>query len=213
LRDKQTAETNRQAAQVEAATVRETNEQLRRELAEARKPKETELSEEDALEPVTRGELHSFGKNLVSNVTKAISTQRETDQAKSLKQQQARDAQSLIKTHTVKSVGQGLDAETVINEGAAYLQTHHPSLYKAAMESPNCASELYKLCTTFVPEIIKRVAAKNNAKLANKLDESGQTPPSGASPPSTEGDSLLEGIIDGSVTEADCDKLILGAQT
>ncbi len=213
LRDKQLAESTRQQAVAEAAAAREFSEQLRRDLEEARKPKETELSEEDALEGVTRGELHQFGKNLVENVTKAISRQRETDKAATLKERRAQDATNLKKTHNVKTMGQGLDAQTVIDEGASYLQMNHPTLFKAAMEGPNAASELYKLCTTFVPDIIKRVAVRNNAHLAIKLDESDGTPPSGSSPSATPGESLLEGILLGSVTEADCNKMILGAQT
>lgn len=213
LRDKQTAETNRQVAVAEAAVAREANEQLRRELEEAQKPQETELSEEEAREEVTRGELIKRDKALVESITKAISTQRETDKSTTLKERRAQDVENLKKTHTVKTMGQGLDAQTVVDEGGLYLQTHHPTLFKAAMESPNAASELYKLCTTFVPDIVKRVAAKNNAKLATKLDESGETPPSGSSPPATEGESLLQGILDGSVSEADVDKMILGDET
>lgn len=213
MKDKQTEVKTRQTAAAEAAAAREANEQLRRELAEAQKPKEIELSEEDALEPVTRGEMVKRDKALVESITKAISTQRKTDRATTLSQQRAQDVENLKKTHTVKTMGLGLDAQTVVDEGAAYLQANHPTLFKAAMESPNAASELYKLCTTFVPDIIKRVATRNNAKLATKLDESGETPPSGSSPPAAEGESLLEAILDGTVSEADVDGMVLGDET
>lgn len=212
LRDKQIAESNRQAAQAEAAAAKEANEQLHRELEEARKPKDTELSEEDALEPVTRGEMAKRDKALVENITKAVSTQRETDRAATLAQQRAQDVENLKKTHTIKSMGQGLDAQSVVDEGALYLRTHHPTLFKAAMESPNAATELYKLAITFVPDIVKRVAVKNNAKLAAQLDDSGGTSPSGSGPSKTEGEGLLESLLDGSITEADVDKMVLEAQ-
>lgn len=213
LRDKQVAESNRQAAQADAAAAKEANEQLHRELVEAQRPQETELSEEDALEPITRGELVRSNKALVENITKVFSEQRKTDRAETLQQQRAQDVVNLKKTHTVKNMGQGLDARSVVDEGALYLRTNHPALFKAAMESPNAASELYKLSIAFVPEITKRAATKNNSVLATKLDESGETPPSGSAPAASEEEGLLEGILDGSVSEADLDAMVLSAQT
>jgi hypothetical protein len=212
LNAKQEETAARQNAQAEAATLRENNEQLQRQLEEANKPKETELSEEEAGEMVTMGELHNFGKKLADNLTSAIKTQQDADKEATLKQKRSQNAQDLAKTHTVKAMGEGLDAQTVINEGVGYLQANHPTLYRAALASPNCASELYKLCTTFVPEIIKRAAAKKNAILANKLDQSGNPSLPSGSAPTSEGTDFLESLIDGSISEADVENMVLEEQ-
>lgn len=206
LRDKQAGELAHSQTRADLAASRLREEELRQ---QAEVKPDVELSEEEAAEPVNRGELHNFRRNLVDEITKSVSKKTEKDKVDNINQQKAEDATSLVKSHTVKSKGQGLDARTVIDEGAPYLAIHHKTQYEAAMRSSNCASELYNLSIALVPEIRARAETRRNLLLAKKLDESGDTPPSGGGSAPTGGDeSILMSILDGSMPESELDKLM-----
>lgn len=208
LRDKQASDSARQTAQADAAAVRAQNEELRRQVEDAKKPQETELSEEEANEAPTRAEMRAFGKQIVTEVVKAVKTDEEKTKVTSLKQKQAEDAQALVKSHTVKAKGQGLDAQTVIDQGAAYLQVHHPQLYKAARASPNAASELYRLAITFVPEIRAKEELRRNTELASKLNLEGDNlPPGGGGSGGGSEDGLLMKMLSGELTESEVEAM------
>lgn len=190
LREKRAEASARQQAQADAAATRETNEQLRKELEEAKKPQPTELSEEDAAEPITRGEDLRNRNKLIKDIGDMVATKIEQGRATTLVERRSANAQALTKTHTVEAMGEGLDANTVVNEGAAWLQANKPHLFKAAIQGGDSASELYDLAITYVPEIKKRFQAHQNAILANKLDTSSDTPPSGGGPAGEAADLL-----------------------
>jgi len=210
LRDKQNETTARQQAQAEAAAHKALNEQLKQQLAEQSAPKEPQLSEDEAAEPVTRAELLNFGKSIAENIGKQLESQKATEKTQDIKQQQQTDAKNLQQTHTVKAKGPGLDAAAVLNEGTAYLQQNNPEMLKAAMKSPNFASQLYDLCLTFVPEIRKRNELRQKTLLAAQLNLNPKPPGGGVGgggAPGGDSDDVLFGIIDGTISETDVDKM------
>lgn len=209
LRDKQTSDVARQEAQAEAAAARQANEELQRRVEQAEKPKETELDEETADEPVLQRDLHAFGKKLVETITKAVGDQTQKTQSANLKKEQAQNARNLLKTQTVKVAGSGLDAMSVISEGTAYLRQHYPKLLEAAVGESDGAEQIYNLSIALVPDIKKRADLKRNSSLARQLDDAGNPlPPGSGGGGGSEEEAILMSIVDGSMPEGEVDKLM-----
>jgi len=131
-------------------------------------------------------------KDVQEEVNKAVEAQKAEHQKQQEQQKKNdqidRENQSLTRLRadfTVEKVGEGLDADTVIREGGAWLMQNKPKLFEAARQSIDPAREVYNLSLTYVPLIRKRTATKQHSEFLETI-KSGSIPKgSGALGPET----------------------------
>lgn len=208
LRDRQADRATLSHINAENVAYKQEVERLQKQIEDAKKPTDTALTEEEAAEEVTRGQLHTtlaeHGRKLIDNVTKIISAKEAQSNQANLKKNQAADAQALKKTCTAKTKGLSLDAKTVVDEAIAYLSANDPEYLEFLSKQPDFATRLYQLATgePLVPTVGQRVTLRRNTILAKKLDQKGDDVLGGGSPSGDEL-SVFEAIISSGVEMSD----------
>lgn len=184
LRDKQSAETRAQNAEAQSAAYKVEIERRNQANAQQQKPAEPELSEEELNVEITRGELIKSNKNLADSISENLLKHLDDRDAKNknsnIQKSQATDATDLMKTHTEKTKGLGLDAKTVVDETIVYLRTNEPDMLEALIKTKDYASKLYKYGVANVPSIAEKAQIRRNTLLAEKMDQKGDDVPGGS---------------------------------
>lgn len=220
LRDRQADRAALSQANAELAVIRAQSEEMKKTIEELKKSKDEplQLSEEEAFEPVTRGELlktlkstlDNHFKKVAENVNNVLETRELQGKNLNLKKNQAADAQALMRTNTIKTKGLGLDAKSVVNEAVQYLANTDPEYLEFLSKQPDYASRIYKLATgePLIPTIGQRVEIRRNAILAQKLDQKGNEPKGGGAP-SGDDLSIFEAIMSsgGQMSDDNLDKM------
>ncbi len=137
--------------------------------APAEQPPDPLIADDDDDEVLTKGEAKAM-----------LREQREVDakeanvSAKEQRQQdqdtRANDSYRRLQTkYPADKTPKGLDAATVIHEGATWLARERPALYNAAMAEAEPAQELYDLAVALCPTVRARQAAQNTRSTLDDL--------------------------------------------
>jgi hypothetical protein len=76
----------------------------------------------------------------------------------------------LRQTYSPQKAPKGLDADTVIHEGALWLKQNRPAALNACLQSPDPAQEIYDLATALVPTLRSRVQENDRTKLLKEIN-------------------------------------------
>jgi len=136
----------------------------------------------DPDEPITHAQLEKTLSRLLSKQQQERQQEAQKEAIKKAAERMNRSATKLEKEFTIEKTGEGLDANTVINEGVPWLAVNEPELLKAAKSSDDPARKVYELAVKFVPSISERAIKKMNSKLLDSI-KTGRIPKGGGAIP------------------------------
>jgi len=183
----------------ETQELREAN----RGLSESNTLLETELQsrqQEEGQEDefVSRKEAREMAQDAVQTAEKKRQAEQAEATAKTEKKihnQSLRQLRADFPADGENAVADGLDADTVLRVGAAWLIANKPKIYNACIESDDPARELYEQALSFVPALKKKAKAHENAKFLETIKEGRIPKGAGGAPPEDETSELLD-LID-----------------
>ncbi|HUX00546.1 MAG TPA: hypothetical protein VMY35_06145 [Phycisphaerae bacterium] len=133
-------------------------------------------ADEDPLAEVGDDELLTVGQAR-NFVQKTMDTERRTRERDSGKAQQAHrqqvvvDSEARLRTrYSPEKSPKGLDAETVIREGATWLRQNKPHVFAACLQGADPAQEMYDTAVAIVPSLRQRLQVQEREKFIKDLN-------------------------------------------
>jgi len=120
-------------------------------------------------EPMTRGEM----KRALARDREDRKREEAQRDLKTRKEREDMSVEQLTIDKSVAKVGKGLDAETVLRIGGAWLRDNEPAIYDGALSSRDPARKLYDLALTLVPALRKRAEQRRTETVLDKVKTGG----------------------------------------
>lgn len=153
----------------EVQDMRVSNRQLKENVNSLQGELETRSKNDDPEELMNRQEVHKVVEEALEKQKDEHSKQQE-QQNKTDQISKENDSLSRLRSDLpTEKVGEGLDADTVIREGGAWLMQNKPKLFAAARQSDDPAREVYNLSLAYVPSIKKRAVTKQNVEFLETI--------------------------------------------